>query len=74
MDGLDAAQIHLGVPEQPYAPPDQHRRDMQHDLIDQPGGQCLLGNAGAAGQQDALRSATARACSTAALMPPVTNV
>jgi hypothetical protein len=31
--------------------PEQHRRDVQHDLVDQPGGQCLLGDADAADQQ-----------------------
>jgi hypothetical protein len=45
LDGCDAAQIRLGGAEQPHAPPEQYRRDMQHDLVDQPGGQRLLGDA-----------------------------
>jgi hypothetical protein len=44
VDGLDAVQIHLGGAGHPYAPADQLRHDMEHDLIDQPGGQRLLGD------------------------------
>ena len=37
MDYLDTPQIHLGGAEQAHAAAEQDRRDVQHDLIDQPG-------------------------------------
>lgn len=49
VDCLDAAQIHPDGAEQPYASAEQHRRDMQHDLVDHPGGKGLLGDADATG-------------------------
>ena len=54
LDGLDAAHIHLRRVEQPNAPSHQLRHDVQHDLVDEPGGQRLPRDAGPAGQQDVL--------------------
>jgi hypothetical protein len=52
LGSLDAAQIHVGGVEQPNAPADQLRHNMQYDLVDQPGVQRLPRDADAAGQQD----------------------
>jgi hypothetical protein len=47
---------------------------MQYDLADQPGGSACWATLTPPASSTSLPSATARACSTAALMPSVTNV
>ena len=65
MNGLEAAQIRLSGAEHPHAPAEQHRRDVEHELIDQPRGERLLGNADPAGQQDILGRSRSRDLYTA---------
>jgi hypothetical protein len=73
LDGLDTPEIHLAGREQSHAATEEHRRDVQADLIDESSRQSLLRDADSAGQQHVLPSAIARAFSTAAPMPSVTK-
>ena len=59
--GLDGAHLleseFADVLEQPLAVTEQDRDDVELELIDQPGGEVLLGDAGASSQQQSRPSA-----------------
>ena len=74
LDTLDAPQIHLATVEQPNSPPHQLRHHVQHDLVTSPAASPSRAMLTPPASRMSFPSATARACSTAAAIPLVTNV